>query len=337
MLNKIYIDDSDTSINSSNMTSISTRREKVLEDRIKFLEDKLKLYNNFKSALCRINKLSQECVTSIEPDVRETAVGNTTTSPINAPNPTRSIISSLNENEPSQNENNRWAHLFQKRNIFHKRNSDERERPDEIFLSRNIIKGTQHLRANRSEASVREGLNRLQALNTKLKQDITDSRRNFYDRFESDSRSQSVHQVRRTMPEIIRGRGIAPSVWEIPTSSPSSTSSSRNGSPILDILRSLNTNQTGLSDQLINRFPIIKYRRPSALNECLTDISIEDESNSKQTNCSICLEQLTENDEVRLLSCFHQFHVGCIDTWLKEKSICPCCKSCLRKSLISTY
>lgn len=89
----------------------------------------------------------------------------------------------------------------------------------------------------------------------------------------------------------------------------------------------------GLSDSMINRFPIIKYKQPKSAFKSVSD----KEDASKQTSCLICLEQLVENEEVRLLSCFHQFHVNCIDKWLREKSICPCCKSGLRKSLISNY
>lgn len=44
-------------------------------------------------------------------------------------------------------------------------------------------------------------------------------------------------------------------------------------------------------------------------------------------DCSICLEHLSLN-KVRRLRCGHQFHKGCIDTWVGEgHNECPNCKS----------
>ncbi|KAI9311408.1 hypothetical protein BX666DRAFT_1998078 [Dichotomocladium elegans] len=45
------------------------------------------------------------------------------------------------------------------------------------------------------------------------------------------------------------------------------------------------------------------------------------------TVCAICLEELKELDNIRVLPCHHGFCVACIDVWLTKKaSLCPICK-----------
>ena len=47
--------------------------------------------------------------------------------------------------------------------------------------------------------------------------------------------------------------------------------------------------------------------------------------NSK--NCSICLEDYQDSDEVRVLLCKHIFHTECIDRWLGQENVrCPVCR-----------
>ena len=42
--------------------------------------------------------------------------------------------------------------------------------------------------------------------------------------------------------------------------------------------------------------------------------------------CSCCLEEYKIDDNLRVVSCFHRFHVGCIDQWFSKNSTCPLCK-----------
>ena len=43
--------------------------------------------------------------------------------------------------------------------------------------------------------------------------------------------------------------------------------------------------------------------------------------------CSICLEDCIQGQRVRSLnSCYHIFHVKCIEHWFSEKQICPTCR-----------
>ena len=98
-------------------------------------------------------------------------------------------------------------------------------------------------------------------------------------------------------------------------------------------------NLSGLSQSLIDRFPIIKYQKPKATGDENSNVfELETDTGENATNgsrindcinsnmCSICLDEFEDAQEVRLLSCFHQFHVRCIDQWLTEKPFCPSCK-----------
>ncbi|KAJ9658351.1 hypothetical protein H2198_003781 [Neophaeococcomyces mojaviensis] len=50
-----------------------------------------------------------------------------------------------------------------------------------------------------------------------------------------------------------------------------------------------------------------------------------------QLGCSICTEDFTKGDEVRLLPCNHKFHPECVDPWLLNVSgTCPLCRIDLR-------
>jgi hypothetical protein len=63
--------------------------------------------------------------------------------------------------------------------------------------------------------------------------------------------------------------------------------------------------------KLLTKLPIIEFA------------SIQKGSNGK---CLICQEEMSKVDMVRMLTCFHHYHVKCIDQWLKTKRECPLCK-----------
>lgn len=42
--------------------------------------------------------------------------------------------------------------------------------------------------------------------------------------------------------------------------------------------------------------------------------------------CAICMDEFREGDKQRMLPCFHRFHAGCVDQWLRAKGSCPTCK-----------
>ncbi|KAF8107743.1 hypothetical protein N665_0117s0015 [Sinapis alba] len=43
--------------------------------------------------------------------------------------------------------------------------------------------------------------------------------------------------------------------------------------------------------------------------------------------CCICQEEYTEGEDLGTLECGHEFHSQCIKEWLKQKNLCPICKT----------
>ncbi|XP_076127727.1 uncharacterized protein LOC143108971 [Alosa pseudoharengus] len=46
-----------------------------------------------------------------------------------------------------------------------------------------------------------------------------------------------------------------------------------------------------------------------------------------KTECQICFCEYTEGEQLRMLPCLHDYHVKCIDRWLKENVTCPICRA----------
>ena len=43
-------------------------------------------------------------------------------------------------------------------------------------------------------------------------------------------------------------------------------------------------------------------------------------------NCTICLEEFNNDEEIIKLKCNHLFHSKCIDDWIKKNQSCPLCR-----------
>jgi len=55
--------------------------------------------------------------------------------------------------------------------------------------------------------------------------------------------------------------------------------------------------------------------------------SVEAKSSDEgQATCMVCLEEFEVSQKLRVLPCFHRYHIGCIDPWLKRNRRCPVCK-----------
>ncbi|KAK6944409.1 Zinc finger, RING-type [Dillenia turbinata] len=47
--------------------------------------------------------------------------------------------------------------------------------------------------------------------------------------------------------------------------------------------------------------------------------------------CYICLSEYEEGDKIRVLPCHHEYHMSCVDKWLKEiQGVCPLCRGDVR-------
>ncbi|CCM03648.1 uncharacterized protein FIBRA_05792 [Fibroporia radiculosa] len=68
---------------------------------------------------------------------------------------------------------------------------------------------------------------------------------------------------------------------------------------------------------------------PSTSHDCEQLPSWVDE----QVECAICLEMFVKGDHVRVLPCYHMFHMSEVDEWLiHKKKLCPVCKMDVTRS-----
>ncbi|XP_008242903.1 PREDICTED: E3 ubiquitin-protein ligase RNF12-A-like isoform X1 [Prunus mume] len=52
--------------------------------------------------------------------------------------------------------------------------------------------------------------------------------------------------------------------------------------------------------------------------------------------CYICLAEYEEGDKIRVLPCHHEYHMSCVDKWLKEiHGVCPLCRGDVREGIIT--
>ncbi|KAK1554701.1 hypothetical protein Q3G72_016099 [Acer saccharum] len=56
------------------------------------------------------------------------------------------------------------------------------------------------------------------------------------------------------------------------------------------------------------------------------------ESGDDIEQCYICLAEYEEGDKIRVLPCHHEYHMSCVDKWLKEiHGVCPLCRGDVRQ------
>lgn len=56
-------------------------------------------------------------------------------------------------------------------------------------------------------------------------------------------------------------------------------------------------------------------------------------TNVNNIECSICLSQYIENDNVNRLECNHNFHKECIEEWLHINPTCPLCRKVINETV----
>mmetsp|Transcript_40827 Transcript_40827/g.94707 ORF Transcript_40827/g.94707 Transcript_40827/m.94707 type:complete len:334 (-) Transcript_40827:396-1397(-) len=88
----------------------------------------------------------------------------------------------------------------------------------------------------------------------------------------------------------------------------------------------------GLSDEQLQQLPvrILAWADVSAASETLEPCREREANEGYCTDaasalpcCSICLEPFAVGDRLRQLSCRHEFHQVCVDTWLRRVPSCP--------------
>ncbi|XP_029379811.1 E3 ubiquitin-protein ligase MBR2 [Echeneis naucrates] len=67
-----------------------------------------------------------------------------------------------------------------------------------------------------------------------------------------------------------------------------------------------------LSRREIQRFPTKTFRSAAG---------------GGNTKCQICFCDYDDGEKLRMLPCFHDYHVACIDRWLKDNITCPICRA----------
>jgi len=78
---------------------------------------------------------------------------------------------------------------------------------------------------------------------------------------------------------------------------------------LLELEEKIGKVNPGLSSDIVKNLPVINYQSTT---------------NEKQM-CLVCREEYKTNDPVKILSCTHSYHKGCIDKWFEDHKTCPIC------------
>ncbi|KAK7388556.1 hypothetical protein VNO78_23375 [Psophocarpus tetragonolobus] len=69
-------------------------------------------------------------------------------------------------------------------------------------------------------------------------------------------------------------------------------------------------------ESVVDSFPLKSHKK----------VDVADGGNDAE-QCYICLAEYEEGDQIRVLPCFHEYHMSCVDKWLKEiHGVCPLCR-----------
>ncbi|XP_055822815.1 uncharacterized protein LOC129891464 isoform X1 [Solanum dulcamara] len=77
-------------------------------------------------------------------------------------------------------------------------------------------------------------------------------------------------------------------------------------------------------ESIVDSFPVKSYSK-----------SEEVDTSNNVSQCHICLSEYEEGDKIRVLPCHHEFHLLCVDKWLKEiHGVCPLCRGDVRNGFV---
>lgn len=74
------------------------------------------------------------------------------------------------------------------------------------------------------------------------------------------------------------------------------------------IMQAMGQDNTRLSEDDISRMPVVPHE-------------------GEDQQCAICLNDITNGQEVTKLSCDHVFHADCVQTWFRRSTSCPVCRT----------
>ncbi|XP_053130544.1 E3 ubiquitin-protein ligase RNF43 [Hemicordylus capensis] len=74
--------------------------------------------------------------------------------------------------------------------------------------------------------------------------------------------------------------------------------------------------------QAISQLATRRYRAPPR-RQTPTGDSVS--TCSSAPVCAICLEEFSDGQELRIITCAHEFHRECVDLWLRQNQTCPLC------------
>ncbi|XP_031284826.1 uncharacterized protein LOC116143520 isoform X1 [Pistacia vera] len=75
-------------------------------------------------------------------------------------------------------------------------------------------------------------------------------------------------------------------------------------------------------ESVVDSFPLKNHKKVDKAAGSRDDVE----------QCYICLAEYEEGDKIRVLPCHHEYHMSCVDKWLKEiHGICPLCRGDVRQ------
>lgn len=102
----------------------------------------------------------------------------------------------------------------------------------------------------------------------------------------------------------------------------------------LPYIRNISGNEVENYEALLNLAELLSGKQPRGLTRHEVDRLVAYRykfdgcaSSSGQTSCVICMCNFENKQTLRLLPCSHEFHLKCIDKWLKINQTCPICRA----------